>query len=67
MGGVLTGLKNTMRDLVRREPRMRFGGGDTDWIPPVLSPTHWSSGHFLGRSYRDSTWYFERPDYPEGR
>ncbi len=60
MRGLLKRLRNALSDLVRREPGMRFGGGNTDWIPPVLSPLHWSSGHYLGRSYRDSTWYFER-------
>jgi hypothetical protein len=60
MRGFLKALRNTLRELLRREPRLRFGAGDADWIPPVLSPTHWSSGHYLGRSYRDSIWYFER-------
>ena len=65
MQELLKRLRNAMRDLVRREPRMQFGGGDTDWMTPVLGPTHWSDGFFLGRSYRDSTWYFERPHTPE--
>ncbi|HVM86066.1 MAG TPA: hypothetical protein VMW18_19380 [Candidatus Binatia bacterium] len=60
-------LRDAMRDLVRREPRMRFGGGNADWIAPVLGPGPLSATHYLGRCYRDSTWYFERPDYPEGR
>jgi len=67
MDGLLKRLRNAMREFVRREPRLRFGGGNTDWMPPVVSPMPWPGGSFLGRSYRDSTWYFERPDYPEGR
>jgi len=67
MHGLLKRLQEVMRDLVRRESRMRFGGGNTDWIPPVLGPVHWPSAHFLDRSYRDCTWYFERLDRPEGR
>jgi hypothetical protein len=68
--------RKTIRNLVRREPGIRFGGEDADLLPAIL-PGHWYSAYQIGRHYRDSLWYFERHfehraserrgDWPESR
>ena len=44
----------------RRQPVMRFGGRDVDWLPPVVGPQDWSSGLLASMADKDSAWYFDR-------
>ena len=59
MKTLIDALRNMVRNLVRREPGIRFGGADTDLLPAIL-PGHWFSAYQLGNHHRDSLWYFER-------
>lgn len=61
MQQILKNLAQRLTGVLRREPAIRFGGDmQTDWLPPVLGPSDWSSGLMASMADRSAAWYFDR-------
>ena len=59
--GLFERLRTSFRDLLGREPAMRFGGNSgPDWLPPMLGSSDWSHGLMEGMADRSAAWYFDR-------
>jgi hypothetical protein len=59
--GLFGRLRTGFRELLAREPAMRFGGDRSqDWLPPMLGSSDWSHGIMESMADRSTAWYFDR-------